>query len=70
MSEEINVVVLNNELFFLENKEFNRIQPKLKEGNISVWDEKQQAIKHSNRCALIRKYGKKIFNIDLILRDD
>lgn len=70
MNDNINVVVLNNEIFFLKNKEFNWIMPRLRKGKIKVWNERQEVIKHTKKCALIRKYGKKIFDVDLILRDD
>jgi len=65
-------VVLNDELYLISEKRFNQIVglnkpiPKL----IKVFDEKEHKKKHQKMCDKVRKYGKLMGEIDLILRDD
>ena len=62
-------VVLNNTLYEITEGVYSRLYKKLGK-KIKLFSEKQYQEQHQRRCNLIRKHGKIIGELDLILRDD
>jgi hypothetical protein len=68
------IAILNNEVFRITEAKYNKIMKfgryDKKSKKIPVYNEEQNKKEHQANCDLIRKYGKKILDADVMLRDD
>lgn len=69
------LVCLNNELYLLSEKNYNKIfenyfRIALNEKTIKLFDKKKINKEHQELCNKVRKIGKLMGEVDEILRDD